>query len=86
MAERRPDRAREHLLHHRSRGPPGASPVRFQVSRLLRDCRIERPARLGARGASGRMPLPRQGTLARATGHLTVAALALAATAERALA
>ena len=45
------------------------------------------------------MPLPRQGTLARATGHLTVAALlalalaadifaalALAATAERALA
>ena len=33
MAERRPDLAREHRLHDRFRGPPRASPVRFQVSR-----------------------------------------------------
>ena len=33
MAERRPDLAREHRLYDRFRGPPRASPVRFQVSR-----------------------------------------------------
>ena len=56
MAEGRPDRAREHLLHHRFRGPPGASPVRFQVSRLP-----DRTARGWARGvplAGCRFPGP----------------------------
>ena len=33
MAERRPDLAREHRLHDRFRGPPRASPVRFQGCR-----------------------------------------------------
>ena len=64
MAERRPDLAREHRLHDRFRGPPRASPVRFQVSRPadrtsrgwargvpLAECRFPGPAtrRLGQR-------------------------------------
>ena len=57
MAERRPDLAREHRLHDRFRGAaegltgqvPGVAAGRSNV------------ARLGARGASGRMPLPRAG-------------------------
>ena len=52
------DLAREHRLHDRFRGPPRASPVRFQVSRRAGRSNV---ARLGARGASGRMPLPRAG-------------------------
>jgi hypothetical protein len=67
MAERRPDRAREHRLHDRFRGRPRASPVRFQVSRPadrksrgwargvpLAGCRFPGPAR--ARGAVFRSP------------------------------
>ena len=73
MAERRPDLAREHRLHDRFRGPPRASPVRFQVSRPadrtsrgwargvpLAECRFPGPAtrRLGRlRRESERAPL-----------------------------
>ena len=48
MAERRPDLAREHRLHDRFRGPPRASPVRFQVSR---------PADRASRGWARGVPL-----------------------------
>ena len=57
MAERRPDLAREHRLHDRFRGPPRASPVKVPGVAAGRS----NVARLGARGASGRMPLPRAG-------------------------
>ena len=56
MAERRPDLAREHRLHDRFRGPPRASPVRFQVSRPA-----DRTSRGWARGvplAECRFPGP----------------------------
>lgn len=55
MAERRPDRAREHYLHDRFLGPPHEG-LTGQVATAGSDV-----ARLGARGASGRMPLPRAG-------------------------
>ena len=56
MAERLPDLAREHRLHDRFRGPPRASPVRFQVSRPA-----DRTSRGWARGvplAECRFPGP----------------------------
>ena len=56
MAERLPDLAREHRLHDRFRGPPRASPVRFQVSRPA-----DRTSRGWARGvplAESRFPGP----------------------------
>ena len=49
MAERRPDLAREHRLHDRFRGPPRASPVRFQ--------KVSRPADRTSRGWARGVPL-----------------------------
>jgi hypothetical protein len=67
MAERRPDLAREHRLHDRFRGPPRASPVRFQVSQQadrtsrgwargvpLAECRFPGPASPTARAVKAR--------------------------------
>ena len=59
MAERRPDLAREHRLHDRFRGPPAAEGLTGQVPGVAAG--RSNVARLGARGASGRMPLPRAG-------------------------
>jgi hypothetical protein len=56
MAERRPDRAREHHLHDRFLHSGAAEGLTGQVATAGSDV-----ARLGARGASGRMPLPRAG-------------------------
>ena len=61
MAERRPDLAREHRLHDRFRGPPRASPVRFQVSR---------PADRTSRGWARGVPLAECRFLGPATRRL----------------
>ena len=92
MAERRPDLAREHRLHDRFRGPPRASPVRFQVSRPadrtsrgwargvpLAECRFPGPAarRLGLESVKARAPLQ---TAARRPLVVVVVVVVVAAT------